>query len=74
MAVDTNNQLMGLQLELFDKKGELVAQGDSGSNKVILKGIKPEDLKAGDYQVAFTDGVSVSPMVDVPAITDAASK
>lgn len=66
---DTNNQLMGLQLELFDKKGELVAQGDSGSNKVVLKGIQPDDLKAGDYQVAFTDGVSVSPMVDVPAVS-----
>lgn len=73
MADQVNNQLTGLQLELFDKTGKLVAQGDSGSNKVTLKGIKPSELKAGDYQVAFTDGVSVSPMVAVPAVSGVSS-
>lgn len=73
MAENADNQLMGLQLELFDKTGQLVAQGDSGSNEVILKGINPGTLKAGDYQVAFTDGVSVSPSVAVPAISAASN-
>lgn len=65
----------GLILNLYDKQGNLRAQGNVGENSVEIKGLNPSDkVQAGDYQVAFGDIYgNVSERVDVPAFTVNAS-
>lgn len=65
----------GLILNLYDKQGNLRAQGNVGENSVEIKGLNPSDkVQAGDYQVAFADIYgNVSERVDVPAFTVNAS-
>lgn len=65
----------GLILNLYDKQGNLRAQGNVGENSVEIKGLNPGDkVQAGDYQVAFADIYgNVSERVDVPAFTVNAS-
>ena len=56
-----NNQR--LQLLLF-KNGNLINEGQG--NTVTL--VTDENVKAGDYKVAFSDGRVLSDFADVPAI------
>ena len=56
-----NNQ--GLQLLLF-KNGRLVNTGQGNTVTLVTK----ENVKAGDYKVAFSDGINRSELVDVPEI------
>lgn len=66
MAVDRSQQ----ELLLYKKDGTLVATGARGTKLVTLTGLNPgTQVAAGDYQVAFSDGTSVSAKVDVPAFT-----
>lgn len=58
----------GLILQVYDKLGKLVAESDAGSTKVDVK-LPKGSFQKGDLQVAFTDGVNTSPLVDVPAFT-----
>lgn len=58
----------GLILQVYDKLGKLVAESDAGSTKVDVK-LSKGSFQKGDLQVAFTDGVNTSPLVDVPAFT-----
>lgn len=58
----------GLILQVYDKLGKLVAESDAGSTKVDVK-LPNGNFQKGDLQVAFTDGVNTSPLVDVPAFT-----
>lgn len=53
----------GLQLLLF-KNGCLVNAGQGNTVTLVTK----ENVKAGDYKVAFSDGISRSELVDVPEI------
>lgn len=59
----------GLTLQVYDKLGKLVAESDAGSTTVDVKLPKGNSFQKGDLQVAFTDGVNTSPLVDVPAFT-----
>lgn len=59
----------GLILQVYDKLGKLVAESDAGSTTVDVKLPKGTSFQKGDLQVAFTDGVNTSPLVDVPAFT-----
>ena len=59
----------GLILQVYDKLGKLVAESDAGSTKVDVQLPKGNSFQKGDLQVAFTDGVNTSPLVDVPAFT-----
>lgn len=61
----------GLILNLYDKQGNLRAQGNVGGNTVEIKGLNPGDkVQAGDYQIAYADIYgNVSDRVDVPAFT-----
>ena len=51
----------GLQLLLF-KNGRLVNEGQGNTVTLVTK----ENVKAGDYKVAFSDGINRSELVDVP--------
>lgn len=53
----------GLQLLLF-KNGRLVNEGQGNTVTLATK----ENVKAGDYKVAFSDGINRSELVDVPEI------
>lgn len=53
----------GLQLLLF-KNGRLVNVGQGNTVTLVTK----ENVKAGDYKVAFSDGINRSELVDVPEI------
>ena len=53
----------GLQLLLF-KNGRLVNEGQGNTVTLVTK----ENVKAGDYKVAFSDGINRSELVDVPEI------
>lgn len=53
----------GLQLLLF-KNGCLVNEGQGNTVTLVTK----ENIKAGDYKVAFSDGINRSELVDVPEI------
>ena len=53
----------GLQLLLF-KNGRLVNEGQGNMVTLVTK----ENVKAGDYKVAFSDGINRSELVDVPEI------
>ena len=61
----------GMILNLYDKQGNLRAQGNVGDNTVEIKGLNPGDkVQAGDYQIAYADIYgNVSDRVDVPAFT-----
>lgn len=58
-----------LILQVYDKLGNLVAEGDAGSISVDVPLPNGASYQKGDLQVAFTDGVNTSPLVDVPAFT-----
>lgn len=64
-----NNNYSGMILQVYDKLGKLVAEGDAGTNQVDVKLENGTKFDKGDLRVAFTDGVSVSPLADVPAFT-----
>lgn len=53
----------GLQLLLF-KNGRLVNVRQGNTVTFVTK----ENVKAGDYKVAFSDGINRSELVDVPEI------
>ena len=53
----------GLQLLLF-KNGRLVNEGQGNTVTLVTK----ENVKAGDYKVALSDGINRSELVDVPEI------
>ena len=53
----------GLQLLLF-KNGRLVNEGQGNTVTLVTK----ENVKAGDYKVAFSDGINRSELVGVPEI------
>ena len=53
----------GLQLLLF-KNGRLVNAGQGNTVTLVTK----ENVKAGNYKVAFNDGINRSELVDVPEI------
>lgn len=59
----------GLILQVYDKLGKLVAESNAGSTTVDVKLPKGNSFQKGDLRVAFTDGVNISPLVDVPAFT-----
>lgn len=64
-----NNNYSGMILQVYDKLGKLIAEGDAGANQVEVKLQAGTKFDEGDLMVAFTDGVSVSPLADVPAFT-----
>lgn len=53
----------GLQLLLF-KNGNLINEGQGNTVTLVTK----ENVKAGEYKVAFSDGTNLSDLVDVPEI------
>lgn len=53
----------GLQLLLF-KNGSLINEGQGNTVTLVTK----ENVKAGEYKVAFSDGANLSELVDVPEI------
>ena len=53
----------GLQLLLF-KNGSLINEGQGNTVTLVTK----EDVKAGEYKLAFSDGTNLSELVDVPEI------
>lgn len=53
----------GLQLLLF-KNGRLINEGQGNTVTLATK----ENVKAGEYKVAFSDGTNLSELVDVPEI------
>lgn len=59
----------GMILQVYNKLGELLAESNAGANQVDVKLQAGTQFKAGDLKVAFTDGVNVSPLADVPAFT-----
>ena len=58
-----------LILQVYDKVGKLVAESNAGTTSVDVALPKGTSYAKGDFQVAFTDGVNTSPLVDVPAFT-----
>lgn len=64
MAVDRSQQ----ELILYKKDGTVVATGAVGTKAVTLMNLDAgTHVNAGDYQVAFSDGINISAKVDVPA-------
>lgn len=58
-----------LILQVYDKLGKLVAESNAGTTSVDVPLPNGTSYQKGDLQVAFTDGVNTSPLVDVPAFT-----
>lgn len=58
-----------LILQVYDKVGKLVAESNAGTTSVDVALPNGTSYAKGDFQVAFTDGVNTSPLVDVPAFT-----
>ena len=69
-----NSNYTGMILQVYDKLGKLVAESDAGTNQVDIKLNNGTKFEKGDLRVAFTDGVSVSPLADVPAFTAGTAK
>ncbi len=67
-ASNTENH-SSLVLQVFNRLGKLVSQGNKGDTKIDMKLEPGTSFKAGDLQVDYTDGVNESPKVDVPAFT-----
>ena len=59
----------GLIIQVYDKVGKLIAESDAGTTSVDVSLPNGTSYKKGDLQVAFTNGVDTSPLVDVPAFT-----
>ncbi len=53
----------GLQLLLF-KNGSLINEGQGNTVTLVTK----ENVGAGEYKVAFSNGTNLSELVDVPEI------
>lgn len=58
-----------LILQVYDRLGKLVAESNAGTTSVDVALPNGTSYAKGDFQVAFTDGVNTSPLVDVPAFT-----
>lgn len=66
----TKNNAEGLTLNVYDKGGALVYQGNPGAASVAITGLAAgTQVKEGDYQVAFSDGKAVGALSPVPAFT-----
>ncbi|WP_285110027.1 Ig-like domain-containing protein [Pediococcus sp. AC40] len=66
MSTDRAHQ----HLVIFDKTGVKKFEGDIGKKTVAITGIEPGTSVAnGEYQVAWSDGTSLSRKVDVPGFT-----
>lgn len=65
MADRTNQHLI-----IYDKSGTKKFEGKVGETTVAITGIEPGTSVAnGEYQVAWSDGTSLSRKVDVPGFT-----